>query len=280
MSHGEGRLKTRQWAVVVLVPLLIWAVGLVGHAFFGPVALILPPVLACMFLGYLIVEARGHGERLFTRQVGEVRELYRQLELLQGITGFLKPVYPLPPTRGWAASPDLLREAMSAVLDQRPACVVEASSGTSTIIIGYCLQRVGAGHVFALEHDPVYAARTRKALADHGLTAYATVIDAPLKEHLINGVRHSWYDTSRLLLPGPIGLLLVDGPPDTVQQQARYPAVPLLRPFMAPGALVLLDDGARLDERASAERWLAECEGAELSYLDLEVGAWRLRMPL
>lgn len=279
MPNVEGRLNVRQWAVVVGVPLLILAIGAIGHARFGTLALLLPPVLACMFLGYLILESRGHALRLFTRQVREVRDMYRQLELLHGLTGFLEPVFPLPPTRWWAASPDLLREVVSEVLDSRPVCVVEAGSGTSTVIIAYCLKRLGTGHVFALEHDPVYAARTRKALIDHGLTEHATVVEAPLREQLAGGKRYPWYDISKLVLPGPIELLLVDGPPDTVQQHARYPAVPLLRPFMAPGAVVLLDDGARADERAIAQRWVAECEGAELSYIELEVGAWRLRMP-
>ncbi|MBL7951193.1 MAG: class I SAM-dependent methyltransferase [Flavobacteriales bacterium] len=273
------KLTPRQRIIVMVVPLGILAVGIIGHALFGTVALVIPPVLACVFLAYLVIEARHYAQLLFARQLHESRATYRQWELLYGMSEFLRPVHPLPPTRGWAASPDLLREIMTHVLENAPDCVVEASSGTSTVIIGYCLQRLGKGKVYALEHDPVYAARTRRALELHGLTAFAEVIDAPLVEHAVGGARHEWYDLKGLQTKDAIGLLVVDGPPETVQSQARYPAVPLLRDRLAPGAVVLLDDGGRADERATAARWANECPGSEVKYLDLEAGAWWLRMP-
>ena len=44
-----------------------------------------------------------------------------------------------------------------------------------------------------------------------------------------------------------------------------------------PELMVILDDGARPDERAIAERWKNEYGATACAYLDLEKGAWSLR---
>ncbi|HOY28811.1 MAG TPA: class I SAM-dependent methyltransferase, partial [Flavobacteriales bacterium] len=216
---------------------------------------------------------------LFERQLRESRTAYTQMEALQGLLWTFKPGAPWPSTRFWAASPDLLREITDHVLNERPALVVEASSGTSTLIIALCLQRLGAGKVIALEHDPIYVEKTRAAIALHGLHEFASVIHAPLVQHNVKGVRHQWYDLSAIQLPGTIDLLVVDGPPETTQKLARYPAVPLLASKFSKRARVLLDDGSRPDEQLMARRWAEENQGSQLEFLHLEAGAWSLRMP-
>jgi hypothetical protein len=105
------------------------------------------------------------------------------------------------------------------------------------------------------------------------------VIHAPLVQHDVNGSKHQWYDLSALQLPGSIDLLVVDGPPETTQKLARYPAVPLLASKFSRGARILLDDGSRPDERLMARRWAEENPGSQLEFLHLEAGAWSLRMP-
>ena len=149
----------------------------------------------------------------------------------------------------------------------------------STLVIAYCLKRLGRGKVRSLEHDPVYASRTRQLITEHGLGSFAEVIDAPLVEQRADGAMLRWYDCSKAGLAGPIDLLVVDGPPDTTGPQARYPALPLLKHLLAPGSLVVLDDGGRDDERFIAKRWADLVPGAELRYLELEAGAWMLRLP-
>lgn len=274
-----GRMNLRQRMVVIGVPLAVFVLALLLSQYRGMPAILFAVTAIGAFLAYLIVESRGYALGLFTRLLTEVRSSYTQAEALQGILWTLKPGAPLPSTRFWAASPDLLREIMVHVLSEKPRLVVEASSGTSTIVIGLCLQRLGTGLVVALEHDEVYAARTRAAVEEHGLSAYVRVVHAPLVLQRVNGVDHRWYDLAGLSLEHPIDLLVVDGPPDTTQSMARYPAVPLLRDRLHAGARILLDDGARPDERITAERWAAELHGASLEYLQLEAGAWSLRLP-
>ena len=64
-------------------------------------------------------------------------------------------------------------------------------------------------------------------------------------------------------MPGRIDLLVVDGPPGLLRPQARYPALPVLRERLSPGASILLDDTHRADEREIVRRWLDEVEGLE-----------------
>jgi predicted O-methyltransferase YrrM len=150
----------------------------------------------------------------------------------------------------WSLRPDALRLVEELVGEGR-ATVVECGSGLSTVRIARALS---AGHVHALEHDPHWAATTRAALADEGLTEFATVIDAPLVD--------GWYDRAALeRLPAEgIELLLVDGPPagEPEIERRRYPALPMLAGRLAPNAVILLDDADRPGERWALDRWLAE----------------------
>lgn len=116
--------------------------------------------------------------------------LFRQLEALQGLYAELDLKVSLPPTRGWAASPDFLLELVRHTRANKPLTVLECSSGTSTLVLARCLQLNGAGKVLSLEHDPYYAAQTRQQLQRHGLQDWAQVLDAPLQPHALDG--ESW----------------------------------------------------------------------------------------
>ncbi|HVR52320.1 MAG TPA: class I SAM-dependent methyltransferase [Pseudorhodoferax sp.] len=184
-----------------------------------------------------------------------VDNLYTQLTTLNRLERTLSLPGALPPTRGWAGSPDFLRHVHDLARAHRPRTVVECSSGTSTIVLARTLQMSGtAGHVHSLEHDPLYASKTRDALQEFDLSSLATVIDAPLVSHVIDGQQHRWYRLDDL--PGGIDMLVIDGPPVNTQRMARYPALPLLIDRLSPGALVVLDDAARPDERAAVDQWV------------------------
>jgi predicted O-methyltransferase YrrM len=201
--------------------------------------------------------------------------LYTQLETLMALYQDLKPAVGFPGTRGWAGSPDFLRHVARAAATHKPEFIVECSSGTSTVVLARTAQMNGVGHVYSLEHEPLYAQKTRDELARQGLSAFATVLDAPLREHSLGGSKHRWYDTSGL--PDRIDLLVIDGPPKDTQVQARYPAVPVLLSKLSPQARVLLDDADRPDERAAVARWQSESGLAVDQQLFAEKGIAMLR---
>lgn len=203
--------------------------------------------------------------------------LFRQLEALQGLYVSLGLRRALPLTRGWAASPDFLQELAAHALDEKPACIVECSSGTSTLVLARCLQINGAGIVYSLEHDVAYARRTRRQLQLHGLADWAKVIDAPLLKQTFGGREHAWYDCSSMEPVDEIDMIVIDGPPQATGDQARYPAGPALFPRLAPGAAIFLDDAARPGERAALQRWADEFPELEIRSLPCEKGAAVLR---
>ena len=205
----------------------------------------------------------------------ESEALFPQLQALWALERKLGLDEPLPSLRGWAGSPDFLLEVAREVEALRPGVVVECSSGSSTLVIARCLQRLGAGHVYSLEHDPEYAAKTRALLARHGLAQWATVLDAPLRSQ---GGGQPWYDDS--VLPAdlaPIELLVIDGPPAATAPRAREPALPRLAARLAAGCVVLADDADRPDELEMVRRWIAAEPRWRLSRLPAEKGLARLQ---
>lgn len=204
--------------------------------------------------------------------------VYRQLEALHALYAELDLKRALSPTRGWSASPDFLLLIARHARDARPQTVVECGSGTSTVVLARCMQLNGSGHVYSLEHDPEFASSTRANLERHGLGEWATVVDAPLRSHDLNGETWPWY-THEALPNGEIDMLLIDGPPEAVGALARYPAGPNLFPSLSAGATVFLDDTIREDEKRIVERWQREFPDLERQDHDCEKGCVSLTRP-
>lgn len=197
---------------------------------------------------------------------------FKQNEALLGLYRELDLRKSLPSTRGWAASPDFLLTISCQVLDTRPETIVECSSGVSTVVLARALQLNGKGHVFSLEHDPVFAQKTRDNLARMDLSDWATVIDAPLVEQNILGETWPWYSIEKLPASLSVNMLVIDGPPATTGKMARYPALPMLRSLLANRCTIFLDDADRSDEQAAVKQWLAQLEGFTLEERVCEKG--------
>lgn len=203
--------------------------------------------------------------------------LFRQMEALQGLYVELALQRSLPATRGWAASPDFLLELARHARAHAPQQVLECSSGASTLVLARCMQLNGGGKVYSLEHDPHYANLTREQLRRHGLSGWAEVIDAPLREHAISGESWPWYAHEVLPAGLSIDMLVIDGPPQATRTLARYPAGPQLFDRLAAGACVFLDDAARPDEQAILQRWQQDHPELVLAMLPCEKGCAVLR---
>ena len=118
---------------------------------------------------------------------------FRQLEALVSLHEMLDLKAALPPTRGWAASPDLLLTLTSLVRKYKPKLVVELGSGASTIV----LSRAGAVEIVAIEHDLEYLKNTQELLAEHQVSN-VKLIHAPLIQKEILEESFMWYDSSKL----------------------------------------------------------------------------------
>jgi len=199
---------------------------------------------------------------------------FTQIESLLSLFFSLQPRIPIPDTRVWAASPDLLKKISEVIFREKPKFVVEAGSGVSTLIIAYCLEQIGEGKVVSLEHDCNHAANSQDMISLHVLQGIATIIHAPLKEIKLNGHKWLWYDTDFLNIDEPIEFLFIDGPPGSTQKLARYPALPILFERLDNGATIILDDGHRKDEKEIVELWSKEFNDITYKFLPLEKGAF------
>lgn len=200
----------------------------------------------------------------------EAEALFSQLHALQNLDKTLALAKGLPPLRGWAGSPDMLLVVAQHVLSMRPVSAAECSSGVSTLVIARCLQLNGAGHVFSLEHEPEYAEKTRSMLKEYGLSAWATVVDAPLVPQPDGSI---WYEIGGL--PNgtpPFDFLLVDGPPAGGESTARLPALPRLKSRLSHRFTVMLDDADRPGERIVVDKWLRDDPNLKLTRLACEKG--------
>jgi predicted O-methyltransferase YrrM len=201
------------------------------------------------------------------------RNYYRQTEALFSLFTFIRPKEPLPPMRDWAICPDFANLLVSVIHRRKPQFILDLGSGVSTLICGYLLKEQGSGTVLGIEHDPDYAQRAERALSDHGLTGFARVRLATLRETTLEGGTWNWYEGKAFEDLPPIDLLIVDGPPSPLQRLSRYPALEVLHGKLAPGAVVLLDDALRKDERAILKMWLDRFPEFRCELVSTEKGA-------
>lgn len=196
--------------------------------------------------------------RLDKRQNAATAGYVRQTEALIQLYDRIQPRASMPSAGGWALDPTGLLTLLEIVERRRPALVVELGSGTSTLWLGYALQRLGAGRLVAVDHDEHYAQKTRTNVTAHGLDDVIEVRVAPLADAGLADHDAQWYDHAALADLKDVDLLVVDGPPQATGPMARYPAVPKLIEQLSASAVVALDDARRQDEREVLQRWSDE----------------------
>ena len=173
---------------------------------------------------------------------------------------------PVPLLGGWAMEPVSMLALVTEVLRRKPKLVVECGSGTSTLWIAHALRKNGGGRLISIEHLESYARLGAAALDEHGLADIVDLRLAPLERQPVSDGIVPWYAKSAFADLGDIDMLIVDGPPSATGPLARYPALPLLKDRLAPGALLMLDDAGRSDERAVMARWKEEVPGLSESW--------------
>jgi predicted O-methyltransferase YrrM len=231
----------------------------VGYQYVGDTALLIA-LLVLLFLSVFIL---AELYRRMQRRFDEQWEHYYQLEALASIFSLLKIRHPLPATRGWAISPDFLREMIAEIKLHKPKFILDLGSGVSTLIAGYMMEKSG-GKVVGIDHDAMYADATRKNISAHSLEVIATVVHAPLTKTSVGAEQKMWYDTNKLEFEEKIDMLIVDGPPERTEKMARYPAVPVLYRQLSKNAVILVDDARGNDLQEAVKQW-------QESYPDLKV---------
>ena len=189
---------------------------------------------------------------------------YRQTQALIQLTQLLDFKSPIPPTRSWAASPDLLLTITEIVRKYRPGLVVELGSGVSTLVAA----KAGARKVVSIDNSDEFGGKTISLLKDHKVRGVDVRI-APLQPYA-NGF--TWYDTSMIKDLKKIDLLIIDGPPGSKNPEARYPALAEFKDKLSAKAVIIIDDVHREGERKLAEDFAKGMPNHQLVILDHEKG--------
>ncbi|MEO0393151.1 MAG: class I SAM-dependent methyltransferase [Pseudomonadota bacterium] len=186
----------------------------------------------------------------------------------------------LPPTRGWAASPDFLMLIARLVAELDPTQVVECGSGVTSVVLSKLLSTKPGARLLSFDHDAAFAQKTAALLQERDLPGALamTIASAPLVPHQIQGQSFNWYATDGVDIPDQIELLVVDGPIVTGDNLlARYPALPLLADRLTDRAVVVLDDANRVGEQQTLQRWTQEFPGWQVEMVATEKGTAILR---
>ena len=189
---------------------------------------------------------------------------FRQTQALIQLTQLLDFKSPIPPTRSWAASPDLLLTITEIVRKYRPGLVVELGSGVSTLVAA----KAGARKVVSIDNSDEFGGKTISLLKDHKVRGVDVRI-APLQPYA-NGF--TWYDTSMIKDLKKIDLLIIDGPPGSKNPEARYPALAEFKDKLSSKAVIIIDDVQREGERKLAEDFAKGMPNHQLVILDHEKG--------
>lgn len=258
--------------------LLLVRLGL-GYTLVGAAATWLLPsgVAIVTMLGLVLLLVSGLLLHLHRERQAEVTDALDHVHGLLSLHALLEPRAPLPGFTRWAASAELCAVLVGLVLERRPRRVLELGSGTSSVVLGYALERAGGGRLLSLDHDDAYAEKTRQHLRRHGLDDRTAVLHAPLVPQTIDGRQRPWYrlpeaELDAFAADGGIDLLVIDGPPRESDPEARYPALPLLLDRLAPDVVVVLDDAHRPEEQAALARWQADVPGLTVEVMDSAKG--------
>ena len=189
---------------------------------------------------------------------------YRQLEAFVQLNSLIKFSAPLPSTRGWAGSPDLLLTLAQTVKTTKPKLVVELGSGVSTVVMA----KAGAKKVISFDGSVEYAQLTRDLLKAHGTKGVEVRYSRLAPYSSSNG----WYDPNSFKDIKNIDLLVIDGPQGGDDSNGHYPALAVLLKKLSPKAVVILDDVKRAGERRLAEDFAKELPKHEITILDHEKG--------
>ncbi len=201
------------------------------------------------------------GQRRLGRDMAKIqREQTAETEALLQLFREFEPRAPMPSSGRWAMDPTRLLEVLFLIGRKLPKVVLELGSGTSSIWIAYALEKDG-GRLISVDHKTEFADRTKSLLHLHDVSHLAEVRLAELRQLNIKGEEFPWYDVDAFRDINEIDLLLVDGPPGSLGEMARYPALHVLESQLASNAVVILDDADRPDEQGIVQRWITEVAG-------------------
>ena len=203
--------------------------------------------------------------RIAKAQSDAAWEHYRQSEYYAQLLRLLDLSAPIPSTRSWAASPDVLLTLLDLAKRSQPSRILDLGSGMSTLVLG---KSAPQATIISIDNSAEFAGKTKKLLETHGVTNVDLRV-APLTPHH-SGV--DWYDLSKFEDISHIDLLFVDGPPGSKNPKARHPVIAECLSKLSPLAIIVIDDAGRDGEKDMAHEFAKVLPNHRLEFLSHEKG--------
>ena len=180
----------------------------------------------------------------------DLERVYDQIAGLMQIYTAIRGDAVIKSLRGWAISPDAMGVILCDLQERISPVVVEFGCGQSTVILASYLKHRGGGRLISVESDKEYASGIQKQLKACGVEdivefhIYDLVKSQPLAE--LPPCRSYPVDK----LPNlAIDLALIDGPPMTNTDIARFVPLKWALDHINKEGAVYLDDSARSGEK-------------------------------
>lgn len=182
-----------------------------------------------------------------------------QVEAFFSITSAVKFDQPFSILVNYGSWPDFLNNILLQIGKKQPKTIVELGSGVSTEIIGSYIQSFEQMKLISIEDDKDYFELNKEKLNSKNILNDRVELRlAPIQDITVDESSFQWYELEKFNDIEEIDFLIVDGPPAFLQNNSRYPAIPILISKMNSGAIVMLDDYKRQQESSIVKKWIKE----------------------
>lgn len=210
-------------------------------------------------------------ENHLTRQTKlEASNVIKQIESYHYLQNFFVDSFTIFDFHGWPISADFGALLIRLLQKKHYDLVIEFGSGTSTVLMAKAIEQIYAKQknkpfIVSFDHLEQYANQTKEMLAAANVENFAQVSLAPLAPY--NGLvdQNSMYYDDKLIFEAFRSyqssrelsiLVVVDGPPESTCNLARYPALPILMNIFNHAKLdILMDDANRAGEQQIVTIW-------------------------
>lgn len=210
-----------------------------------------------------ILERIDRLERVLNRRVSDIKREVRNVERTnyQQLTTYLElrrvfdSAETMPPLRGYAISPDLVFYLLDLLDRYSPKSIAEFGSGFSSVVFSRYADANNAS-VTSFDHEPFFAKKSAENVKKWGYEKSFELITTEVIEQSVDGQKVMFYDHKAAPAQRQYDFVFLDGPPQKLGLTVRGGLLPLFRPQLAPGCIIVLDDYYRPGEREIVKNWL------------------------
>lgn len=150
----------------------------------------------------------------------------------------------------WSIGEEGFANLCSDLGELSPTNIVEFGSGVSTARLA---TKFPDAHILAVDHSPIFAAKTNKLLRQHSLSQRARVSHRPIRRQVHHFIPYRSYAPGAF--PAAIDAAIIDGPPAEFRY-GREACLHQISQQLRVGGRVYLDDFRRSMERFTLANWL------------------------